>query len=58
MERQREEKSQVDSGRGGPLKKTYVSPELQDWGSIQDLTQGLGLGGQDIHKNKGGSRPT
>ncbi len=56
MERQNADTAQVDSGRGGPPKKTYVSPELQDWGSIQDLTQGLGVGGQDFPK-KGGSRP-
>lgn len=54
MERQREETSGVD--RGVARKKTYVSPELQEWGSIQDLTQGTGVGGQDFPK-KGGSRP-
>ncbi len=54
MERQRDEASRAD--RRASRKKDYVSPELQEWGSIQDLTQGNGVGGQDFPK-KGGSRP-
>jgi len=54
MERERKEKPQAGSA-DNPLKKTYLSPEVQDWGSIQDLTQGAGFG-TDFPK-KGGSRP-
>jgi hypothetical protein len=37
-------------------RKPYESPELQEWGSILDLTQGLGQGFADLPK-KGGSIP-
>jgi hypothetical protein len=37
-------------------RKPYSTPLLEDWGTIQDLTQGLGGGGNDLPK-KGGSRP-
>jgi len=59
MERKRKEGLQ--SGSGDPevplRRKPYTSPELQEWGSIQDLTQGSGLDLQDFPL-KGGSRPT
>lgn len=35
-------------------KKTYVSPELQEWGSVVDLTQGKKVQLQDAPA-KGGS---
>ena len=34
----------------------YSTPLLEEWGTIQDLTQGIGGGGNDFPK-KGGSRP-
>ena len=37
-----------------PEKKTYVSPELQEWGSVIDLTQGKKIQLQDSPA-KGGS---
>lgn len=37
-----------------PRKKAYVSPELQEWGSIVDLTQGKKAQLQDV-PGKGGS---
>ncbi len=40
-------------------RRPYSSPELQEWGSIQDLTQGTAVlfGNNDFPK-KGGSRQT
>jgi len=32
-------------------KKTYVSPELQEWGSVLDLTRGKKAGLADLPKN-------
>lgn len=55
MERQGNE----SDGRGRDAlsgRKPYTSPELQGWGSIQDLTQGILQGKQDF-PIKGGSRP-
>ena len=37
-------------------RKPYSTPVLEEWGTIQDLTQGAGVGGNDFPK-KGGSRP-
>lgn len=37
-------------------RKPYSTPLLEEWGTIEDLTQGTGLGGDDFPK-KGGSRP-
>lgn len=39
-------------------KKVYERPQLLDWGSITDLTQGLKLGFEDFPKTKGGTRAT
>jgi len=47
---------QTDEFKGANGRKPYTSPELQEWGSIQDLTQGILQGIQDFPK-KGGSRP-
>lgn len=38
-----------------PSRKAYTSPEIQDWGSITDLTRGLKLGLEDF-PIEGGSR--
>lgn len=37
-------------------RKPYSTPLLEEWGTIQDLTQGFGVGLNDLPK-KGGSRP-
>lgn len=39
-----------------PGKKTYASPELQEWGSVLDLTRGKKASLQDM-PGKGGSNP-
>lgn len=58
MERQREDDEwQTDSGESR-MKRPYSSPELQEWGSIQDLTQGGVVFGKGDFPLKGGSRPT
>jgi hypothetical protein len=63
MEWQREDGLQpVGSNLEGPsegaLKKAYQSPELQEWGSIQELTQGGDTLGKNDFPKKNGSRPT
>ena len=39
-------------------RRPYSSPELQEWGSIQDLTQGSVFFGSNDFPKKGGSRQT
>lgn len=39
-----------------PRKRVYVTPELQDWGSIADLTQGGKAGLEDFPKQVSGTR--
>ena len=39
-----------------PRKKAYVTPELQEWGSITDLTQGGKAGLEDFPKTASGTR--
>jgi hypothetical protein len=53
MERQHESDPTPAPGR----KKIYESPEIYEWGTITDLTQGLKLGGHDVPV-KGGTRLT
>ena len=45
--------SEIQRPREAPVsgKKTYVSPELQEWGSVLDLTRGKKAGLQDLPKN-------
>jgi len=38
-------------------KKTYASPEIQEWGSILDLTQGGVSFGKNDFPKKNGSQP-
>jgi hypothetical protein len=42
--------------KGEVRRKPYSSPQLQEWGSIRDLTQGPTFTFTDFPK--GGSRPT
>ncbi len=60
MERQRDNGLPQEHGGGtlkeGSVRKPYTSPQLQEWGSIQDLTQGPTFTFTDFPK--GGSRPT
>lgn len=39
-----------------PPKKAYVTPQLQSWGSIVDLTQGGKIGFEDLPKQASGTR--
>lgn len=39
-------------------RRPYSPPELQEWGSIQDLTQGGVVFGNNDFPKKGGSRQT
>lgn len=39
-----------------PRKKVYVRPELRDWGSIADLTQGGKAGLEDFPQHASGTR--
>lgn len=60
MERHRETDARTGKGNrdSEPLeKKPYTSPELQEWGSIVDLTQGATFLFNDMPL-RGGSRPT
>lgn len=58
MEGQRTHGRQQGIGDEAPkgLRKPYSSPQLQEWGSIQELTQGPTFTHTDFPK--GGSRPT
>ena len=60
MERQRDDRLPETQGggkpKGGTARKPYSSPQLQEWGSLQDLTQGPTFTHTDFPK--GGSRPT
>ncbi len=56
MERQRDESYQSDGGARN-LRRPYTSPELQEWGSIQELTQGGNTSGENDLPKKGGSEP-
>jgi hypothetical protein len=51
------EESPSNSSWEGPMKKTYSSPRLLEWGSMTDLTQGALLGEKDF-PFKGGTRAT
>lgn len=55
MEQQRDENS--DGGARNLRRKPYTSPELQEWGSIQDLTRGGNTIGETDFPAKGGSEP-
>lgn len=56
MERQHEFDS-MEGEASSRLKKAYVTPELQEWGSIADLTQGGKAGLEDFPKTASGTRP-
>jgi hypothetical protein len=60
MERQRDNGIPQEHGGSPPkedsVRKPYTSPQLREWGSIQDLTQGPTFTFTDFPK--GGSRPT
>ena len=47
---------QEPGGGEARAKKEYHSPQLVDWGSITDLTQGILAGSKDFPL-KGGTRP-
>ncbi len=60
MEQQRDNGLPQKPGSGnlkdGTVRKPYSSPQLQEWGSIQDLTLGPTFLPTDMPK--GGSRPS
>lgn len=50
------QRADLQQGTGSPKsRKPYSSPRLQEWGSIQELTQGPTFTHTDFPK--GGSRP-
>lgn len=57
MERQRDENLQPERDSDLPGRRFYVSPELQEWGSILELTQGGNTLGKNDFPKKNGSQP-
>lgn len=51
------QQSTVEERPSEHCRKRYVAPELQEWGSIQDLTLGPVLQGFDDFPAKGGTLP-
>ncbi|MFP5288846.1 MAG: lasso RiPP family leader peptide-containing protein [Thermoanaerobaculia bacterium] len=47
---------QPENPKARAIRKPYSPPQLQEWGSIQELTQGPTFTHTDFPK--GGSRPT
>lgn len=59
MERQRDENLQMERDPGLPdRRRSYASPELLEWGSILELTQGGTTLGKNDFPKKNGSQPT
>lgn len=57
MERQRDDNLQAEWDSGRPGRRLYTSPELQEWGSILELTQGGNTLGKNDFPKKNGSQP-
>lgn len=58
MERQPHSFDSRDRESSIQRRKAYVTPDLREWGSIRDLTQGGKIGFEDIPKGGvGGTRP-
>lgn len=57
MERRNPDRRDLDHGAPDLRKKTYRPPELVEWGTILDLTQGIKAGFEDGF-GKGGTQPS